>query len=131
MEGGCYCKKIRFTVDEEPTWVGACHCIDCRRISGTPYTVWAGYRNDAFKITRGSPEEFQSSAKVKRSFCSACHSPCAFVYTDPNVTVEDNLTYIAIGILDDPTRLKLMQHIWVSQKLPWIDINDGVPQREE
>lgn len=131
MEGGCYCGAIRYKTTQEPTWVGACHCIDCRKISGTPYTVWAGYPHNAFSILRGTPKEFLSSKKVSRSFCTNCHSPITFIYTTPNVDPEDDLIYIAVGTADEPNTFKLMQHIWVSQKLTWIDINDGVPQREK
>jgi hypothetical protein len=131
MEGGCYCGAIRYATDQEPEWVGACHCVDCRKISGAPYTVWAGYKHEALKLLSGEPEQFKSSERVLRSFCKNCSSPITFVYTDPNTEFEDDLIYIAIGTADDPGTYKLMEHIWVSQKLPWVDINDGLPQREK
>jgi hypothetical protein len=131
MEGGCYCKEIRYSVDAEPSWTGACHCADCRKLSGAPYTVWVGYKHESFKPLAGVPEQFRSSERVLRSFCSSCHSPIAFVYTDPGVSIQDDLTYVAAGTLDDPSRLVLQQHIWVSQKLPWVEITDTLPQREK
>lgn len=131
MEGGCYCGEVRFKVEGPPTWVGACHCVDCRKVSGAPYTVWVGYKNRDFNIVKGAPEKFASSEKAARSFCGRYHSPVAFIYTDPNVTEEDDLTYIALGTLDDSTDIKLIEHIWVSQKLPWVDISDGLPHRSQ
>src|SRR5580704_15698031 len=103
MEGGCYCGAIRYQVKADPVWVGACHCSDCRKISGTPYTVWAGYKHIDFELLKGVPKEFRSSEKATRSFCETCHSPITFIYTNEDVTLEDDLTYLAIGTLDDPS----------------------------
>ena len=131
MEDGCYCGAIRFRIEEEPAWVGACHCVDCRKISGAPYTVWAGFKNKNFEVLSGIPKKFQSSKNVIRSFCENCSSPCTFIYIDPNVSEEDDLTFFPIGFFDDPTKFKIQEHIWVSQKLPWVEIPEGEPQREK
>ncbi len=130
MEGGCYCKAIRSRVNEEPAWVGACHCVDCRKISGASYTVWAGFKNKNFEVLSGTPKKLYSSKKVTRTFCENCGSQCTFIYTVPDVSEEDDLVYFPIGYFDNPEAFKLQQHIWVSQKLPWIELNDGLPQRE-
>lgn len=125
MEGGCHCGAIRFRVTKDPTWVGACYCIDCRKISGTPYTVFAGYPIEAVEITKGIPKEYASSAKVIRSFCEKCSSPIAWVHK------EIPKTFISVGVFDDPSGFKMQSHIWVSQKLPWVAIHDDLPQSAE
>lgn len=38
--------------------------------------------------------------------------------------------FLSVGIFDDPSTLAPQEHIWVSQKLPWLVIHDDAPQRE-
>lgn len=122
MEGGCHCKSIRFKVRADPFWVGACYCIDCRKISGAPYTVWTAYKTEDVEV-RGLPKQYSSSDNVYRSFCENCGSPFSYQYKDTQEKI-----FISVGVFDDASVFKLKKHIWVSQKLPWIHINDDLPQ---
>lgn len=123
MEGGCHCKAIRFEASTKPFWVGACYCIDCRKISGAPYMVWTGYKTEDVKILQGNPKRYSSSEKVERSFCEDCGSPFLYQYKE-----NKEKTFIAAGAFDDASGFVVQKHIWVSQKLPWIHISDTLPQ---
>lgn len=126
MEGGCHCKRIQFKAEKDPFWVGACYCIDCRRISGAPYVVWAGYETDAIKVIQGSPKIYSSSEKVNRSFCENCGSPFSYQYKN-----QTEKLYLPIGIFDNADNFKLEKHIWTSQKLSWVHITDELPKEDE
>lgn len=123
MKGGCHCKALRFKTSETPYWVGACYCIDCRNISGAPYVVWAGFKPGQVELVSGSLRIYTSSEKVRRTFCSTCNAPFSFTYTE-----HPNEYFIPVGIFDDPSTLHPLTHIFVSQKLPWVTINDTYPQ---
>lgn len=124
MKGGCHCKAIQFETTQEPFWVGACYCIDCRKISGAPYVVWVGYNTPDIKL-QGNPKIYSSSEKVNRSFCENCGSSYSYQYKDNAEKI-----FLPIGIFDDASNFKIKKHIWVSQKLPWIHIMDDLPQEE-
>ena len=125
MQGGCYCKAIRFEVTGDPLWVGVCYCVDCRKISGSPYIVFAGYLKENVKMLQGTPHDFASSENVRRSFCAVCSSPFAYRYVHEE---SNGWLFIPIGVFDDPSSFKITKHIWVSQKLPWLQITDNAPQ---
>ena len=123
MEGGCHCQAIRFKTITDPYWIGACYCSDCRKISGSPYIVYAGFNAGEVVLLKGVLGTYQSSEKVQRSFCPICHSPFSFTYkTNP----EEH--FIPVGIFDDPSTLAPQKHIFVAKKLPWITIHDEYPQ---
>ncbi len=124
MKGGCHCGAIKFKTAGDPFWVGACYCIDCRKISGSPYTVFVGYDKKDVDIS-GTPKEYSSSEKVTRSFCEICSSPLAYVYK----TSPDRI-FIPAGVFDDPSSFKIEKHILVSQKLPWVFIHDNLPRED-
>ncbi|MDB4992051.1 MAG: putative glutathione-dependent formaldehyde-activating enzyme [Parcubacteria group bacterium] len=124
MEGGCHCGAVRFTATGAPDWVGACYCIDCRKISGSPYTVFAQFKKSDVQI-KGTPKEYQSSEKVIRSFCENCSSPFAYSYIDS----RDQL-FIPVGVFDDASSFAPKNHIFVSQKLPWVIVDTDAPQEK-
>lgn len=126
MKGGCHCGAIQFEIAGEASWVGACYCVDCRNISGSPYTVFAGFAKDDVKIVSGSPAEYASSENVRRSFCMTCSAPFSYTYVGSDA---NGVVFIPVGVLDDPSAYAPKEHIWVSQKLPWVHIHDDFPQK--
>lgn len=126
MEGGCHCGAIRFKVEGEPSWIGTCYCIDCRKISGTPAMTFVEFQKESFKILQGTPKEYKSSEKVTRTFCENCGSPLCYTNTDYLDKVE-----LSVGAFDDPEPLAPQMHIWVSRKPSWVVIHDNLPQLRE
>jgi hypothetical protein len=113
-EGGCLCGAVRFRMQGEPRRVGICHCLDCRKSSGSFYTAFAIWPRDAFEGTGavGSHEG--------RSFCLSCGGR---VYSLTKDEAE-----IMLGSLDEaPGDLAPKYELWVGrreewlQPLPWAD----------
>jgi hypothetical protein len=63
---------------------------------------------------------------VTRGFCPRCGT--ALTYAHRGRPEELDLT---IASLDEPGALAPECHIWVSQRLPWVVLGDGLPQYEE
>ena len=55
--GGCRCGAVGVTVYGEPRVVVYCHCEDCRRSSGAPVSVFAGYPAERLEV-RGAPKVY-------------------------------------------------------------------------
>jgi hypothetical protein len=76
--GGCECGAIRYEVDAEPIAMFNCHCRDCQRASGGPYTGVVYMPAKAVKITKGSPRYYTTLSEAmgvnKRGFCPDCGS---------------------------------------------------------
>ena len=49
--GGCLCGDVRYRVRGEPVHVGRCHCADCRKESGSAFTIYGQWPIDAFEST--------------------------------------------------------------------------------
>ena len=56
-----------------------------------------------------------------RTFCGRCGTSLTY-----EQTAEDSID-ITIVTLDDPGSLTPTCHIWVSDKLPWVNISHGLP----
>ena len=66
--GGCICGAVRYTLRGEPFHVGRCHCADCRKRSGSAYTIYGQWQPDAFEVT-GEYATYDND-----SFCPRCGS---------------------------------------------------------
>ncbi len=113
---------MRFVVTGDLKAPDACHCSQCRRVSGH---FWAStdVPDDRLTITgEDHVRWFQSSARVKRGFCTTCGSA---LFWKP---IRQPRTAVAMGAFDQPTRTELEMHIFVADKGDYYGIADDVPQ---
>jgi hypothetical protein len=119
--GGCLCGSVRYSVRGEPVHVGRCHCHDCRRESGSAFTVYAQWPVEDFELS-GEIASYEG-----RGFCPTCGSRVLNPIEEP-----DRLVEIRIGTLDDaPFNLTPEAEIWVKRREPWISLVEGAAQHGE
>lgn len=119
--GGCLCGQVRWRATAEPENVRICHCRNCQRATGGPYFARILFPIEAIARS-GETTAWASSDRLVRHACARCGAP---VFAEPL-----DAPYLAVSLttLDDPTRLKPGSHIWVSEKLSWVRIDDGLAQ---
>ena len=54
FSGGCACGAIRYESTAEPVMMLHCHCRDCQRSSGGPFSSYVIVPTEAFKLLQGS-----------------------------------------------------------------------------
>ena len=62
--GGCACGAIRYESTAEPIVMLHCHCRDCQRASGGPFTSFVVVPAEAFKLLQGSPRFHASPSEA-------------------------------------------------------------------
>jgi len=124
--GGCFCGAVRYEACGAPRTLCYCHCESCRRAAGSPAVAWATFDRSGFRVTHGALAEFRSSPPVTRGFCAACGS--CLTYCHEARPGEIDLT---LATLEEAARLAPQMHVWVADKLPWVRIEDGLPQYSE
>lgn len=125
LAGGCLCGAVRYRISGAiaPVAVAYCHCGSCRKASGAPVMAWATFPTAAVWLTRGVPTGFAASSRALRQFCPDCGSPLFFTYTEGEPEFD-----VAVGSLDDPSRIVPDHHIWISSRLPWFETADDLPR---
>ncbi|PGH14380.1 hypothetical protein AJ80_05970 [Polytolypa hystricis UAMH7299] len=149
--GSCFCKKIQIEYTNEPVTSALCHCIDCRKLTGTLYTYSFVFKRSDLTIT-GSPKEVaktsDSGNHIKNYFCPDCGVYC--VINSESIVlannyrgtplyghrikpsgVPDEITIVRAGIFDDIEVLN--QHkptieIYIGGRVGWLCPLDGVNQ---
>lgn len=121
LEGSCCCGDITFTVTGRPEGVSACHCTQCRKMSGH---VWASaYVPESAIAITGKVAWFAASDTAKRGICPRCG---AFLFWKAHD--EDTMSF-ALGAIDGPTGLALEKHIFTATKGDYYALGDGLPQK--
>jgi hypothetical protein len=116
--GGCLCGAIRYSVEGEPFHVGRCHCADCRKESGSTYTIYGQWPREDFSV------EGEYATYDGRSFCPSCGSSL--------FTLEEDAAEIRLGSLDDaPFELRPEAEVWIKRREPWLHEIDGASQYRE
>ena len=126
--GGCACGAIRYEVSGEPIVMFNCHCRDCQRMTGGPYTPVFYVPAKAFKITKGSPGYYNTSSDAmgdnQRGFCPQCGSRLFGGKTEHGQG-------ITASSLDDPSLYKPQHEIWTSDAQPWDHMDPKLPKFEK
>ncbi|GLQ57253.1 GFA family protein [Devosia nitrariae] len=115
--GGCLCGAVRYEVRGEPYQAGVCHCLTCRKLTGSAFSVTADWRLDQFSMT-GEVKTFE-----RRQFCPACGARLFFLY--------DQGVEIFLGTLDEaPNGITPSVEIWTNRREHWLAPVAGVSQHE-
>ncbi len=125
FDGGCLCGAVRYSFAVPTIGARVCHCRTCQRAMGAPFLAQASFPRISLTVT-GETLRFRSSARLWRHFCGICGTP---LFIEP-VDAPDRIG-IPIATLDNPEAIPPERHIWVSEKIDWVRIDDGLPQHPE
>jgi hypothetical protein len=122
LTGGCLCGKTRYEAAGAPHDITHCHCEDCRRSSGSAFLTWASFWRADFAFTSGDPRTIEWAGR-SRSFCPECGTPLTFQTVPGAEEVA-----VTVASLDLPGSVIPTDHTWTQDRLPWIRLDDGLPE---
>ena len=112
--GGCHCGAVRYAMTARPKAVNACHCDDCKRLSGATFGVYLHVAKEALDVTSGTFDTFRrtggSGGTIPIDRCAECgtrmwHLPEA----------APGLVILCAGTLDDPSWAVPTSHIFIEE----------------
>lgn len=128
--GDCACGAVRYQSTAQPVMMLHCHCRDCQRSSGGPFSSFLIVPAEAFKVLRGSLRFYASPSEAgghtHRGFCAECGSPIA---GKPDAAPQ----FIAIrtASLDDPSWFSQQLDVWTSDAYSWDQMDAALPKFEK
>jgi hypothetical protein len=118
----CRCGQLRATVSGEPVRVSVCHCLNCKKRSGSALAVQARWPVDQVMI-EGRSKSFElmsdSGNRATFYFCPDCGSD---VHYDINGKFDGQIA-IPLGAFDDPFFLEPRFSVWEQRKHDWVVIS--------
>jgi hypothetical protein len=130
FSGGCACGEIRYECTAEPMMMLNCHCRDCQRSSGGPFSSFVVVPTEAFELRQGAPRFHASPSemggKTRRGFCSECGSP---IYGQPDLI--PHIVAIRTASLDDPSWFSQQMDVWTADAHSWDQMIPTLPKFEK
>lgn len=128
LEGGCYCRMLRYVAEGEPTLRAQCHCRECQYISGGSPNMFLLIPPEGFSYTKGMPKQFTRSdldRAVTREFCGHCGTH--ILTRRPGLPA----LVLKVGTLDNPSVFGAPEMaIYTVDKQAFHQIPDGLPTFE-
>jgi hypothetical protein len=101
IQGGCYCKAVRYEATGEPRFKGQCFCRECQYIAGGNSNIFMIMPADSFTYTKGTPKKFSRKdlpAPATREFCLECGT-----HLTTRTARDPSIVILKVGTLDDPS----------------------------
>jgi len=115
--GGCLCGAVRYEVRGEPYVSGLCHCMTCRKLTGSTFSATANWHRAQFRMTG------ELATHQRRQFCPTCGSRLFFL--------SDEEVEIFLGTLDQgPNDIAPTLEVWTIRREHWLPPVAGAAQHE-
>jgi hypothetical protein len=121
LEASCLCGACRFALPGPAADITACHCRQCRKLSGHYSASFDADEAALAWRSRDTLAEYATPGGGRRGFCAACGSSLFFRGADGAFSVE-------AGAILGPTGGRLAAHIFVADKGDYYELTDGLPQ---
>jgi hypothetical protein len=86
------------------------------------FVAWGTVDLAGFTLVQGQLAITKSSHDVERGFCARCGTSLSYRHALRSTEID-----FTLASLDDPAAVRPKCHIWVQDKIPWVDITDGLP----
>ncbi|KAH0497638.1 hypothetical protein TgHK011_004927 [Trichoderma gracile] len=134
FNGGCLCGNVRYSYDAEPISKAICHCDDCKKISGSNYSLSFIVPSSSFVVTAGHPNVFSKTAdsgvNIDNYLCGICGTTL-WRETDN----YKNLVIIKAGTLDEAHSIISAgipaAEVFIRSRVAWVQPIHGAEQRVE
>jgi hypothetical protein len=125
--GNCLCGEISFSFPDQLEYAAYCHCSECRRFSGSIFSVTGGIAGAKITVLKGKERigRYKKTDHSTMCFCQSCGS---------SLFVEKpmrSMVHVRFGVLDKMPTLEPQAHVFVGSKILWYKISDNLPQFEE
>ena len=115
----CSCSAIKLLATGEPSFVVACHCLECQRRTGSVFGVGAYFPSEQVTVT-GLTREYVRPAEAWNQFhfCPTCGTS-----THWHSDKDPGLIGIAVGAFAEPSFSAPIRSVWEQSKHNWVEIS--------
>ena len=129
-EAACHCGQLRLEVEGDPFVVSICHCLPCKRRTGSAFGMQAAFTPDQVEIVGRYSDHTRISDEADLKphvfhFCPDCGSNV--FYTEPD---EPDLVVVSVGSFADPSFPPPTESGYDSRRHAWLAVPDTIGRRD-
>ncbi|KAL1966396.1 hypothetical protein VTN77DRAFT_4538 [Rasamsonia byssochlamydoides] len=133
FESSCLCGANRISFTAEPVAKLRCHCLDCRKWTGSTFSNNLLVPLSGFKILQGTlktyTKEVESGHRITNNFCGNCGSTLYRMTTA--LADGDGMAAVMIGCVDGMQMMeeaKPEKEVFVRNRPKWMAPVEGAEQ---
>ena len=119
-EGRCACGAVSYRLTAEPLFVHCCHCLNCKRQTGSAFVINVLIEASRVELLSGEPVVVEvprdDGSKQRIMRCPSCQIAVWSFYT------RSDVAFVRAGTLDKPSSVTPNVHIFTRSKLPWVTL---------
>ena len=122
QSASCRCGQLRATVTGDPVRVSVCHCLDCKRRSGSAFAVQARWPFEQATLegqSKSWSKVGDSGIETSFHYCPDCGSDLYYRHASGDMA---GLIAIPLGAFDDPNFVRPSFSVWEERKHDWVEI---------
>lgn len=127
-QGSCLCGSVTFEITGEPLRMAQCHCVDCKKSSGTGHMSLAFFNSGQVAV-KGDLSEYGAVADSGntnfRSFCPRCGSRLF-----GRNSAREGMVSVTAGTLDNGQWFKPQVVVYTKDQPSWDTSAVDVPRFE-
>jgi len=114
----CSCGQLKISCEGEPIRVSICHCLSCKRRSGSAFAITARWPADRV-TTEGRAQEYVRIGEAEGNtttfrFCPTCATTVYY-----NDTRMPGMIAVPVGVFADPTFPPPQVSVFGERRHPW------------
>ncbi|KAF1815479.1 DUF636 domain protein, partial [Eremomyces bilateralis CBS 781.70] len=130
LTGSCACGTVKYEVTSPPLKHAICHCVQCRKATGSAFSTNTVVPRPAFQLIAGVPNtqtytfiQAESSIPFTLRFCTTCGS--TVVKVSEHESFRD-VALVAAGTADVGfDTLKADTEFWTVHRAGWLGAVEG------
>ncbi len=122
LNASCLCKGVNFKISGEFRSVINCHCIQCTKTHGNFASYTSVLEENIFFKSKKTLKWYKSSDHASRGFCKSCGASIFFK------RIGSRAVSLSAGLLQNPTGLKTISHIFIHNKRDYYKLSDKLPK---
>ncbi|KAL9934151.1 hypothetical protein V8E36_007233 [Tilletia maclaganii] len=127
--GGCICEQVRYEIHGPPPGTWICHCLSCRKASGSICMANSFIKLKQWKITKGKDElhmfKDYNTSSGEPFFSYFCKTCSCLIYTSSDDLEKQSAIVVPSGSLDAPLDWKPQQEFWCIRRSAWLPPIEG------
>ena len=124
LKGQCLCGEVKYKLSEKPLFTQACHCKDCKVLTGSSYVINSSILKNTLIISNG---ELSVTKNLKAGsgkfltifFCKKCG---VYIYTDYESAI--GRLNVRTQTLENSDAYPPQAHIFTKDKDEWVNLSN-------
>jgi hypothetical protein len=117
--GSCLCGAARYVLEARPRAVNACHCTDCKKLTGATNLLMVLADRSAFRHESGAVARYRKRADSGREIDIVSCEVCGVRLWHESLA-SPQWVFITAGTLDDWHWAVPTSHIWTQRVSPGV-----------